>query len=165
MHASPWETTFPHASDADAKIADADAAALQQNSSSNASSGGAWDLSSFLSARWLRGVDAMSLDGAHATALAMRAAKHVAWAALPWRHTARVQYECLLAGGGAGAAAWLSAMEGTFGLRRSAAAAREWVLPVARVGGEHAFRADTLRDSGDADGAIRACRGRAACRD
>jgi hypothetical protein len=164
MHASPWETGFPHApADADANAnasSDAGAAASQrQSSSSNAS---AWDLPAFLSARWARGVDVMSLDASHAHALAMRAAKHAAWATLPWRHTARVQYECLLAGGGAGAVAFLDALESAFGLPRSAAAAaRGWVLPGARVGGAHAFAADTLRDSGDAAGARtqRACRG------
>jgi hypothetical protein len=136
MHAAPWETRFAAATAAEARDADA--------------------LEVFLATPWLRGLDTMSGDASHAGVLAMRAAKHAAWgqASRPWRHVAAVPYECLLAGGGAGARAWLSAIEARFNLTRAAAAAAGWQLPASRVGGVDAFARDALTDSGDAEGAF-----------
>ena len=132
MHAAPWETALP-----DTK---------------------AQSVAAFLSQPWHRGMDLHSGDAAHAHALAMRSAKHAAWRRLPWRHAETVQYECLVAGAGAGqpgALDWLSSLEARYALRRSKAAAHGWVLPPTRVGGRAAFEADTLMDAGDAAGAAR----------
>ena len=129
MHAAPWETALP-----DSK---------------------AQAVAAFLSQQWPLGVDLHSGDAAHAHALAMRAAKHAAWRRLPWRHAETVQYECLVAGAGAGALDWLSSLEARYALRRSKAAAHGWVLPPTRVGGRAAFEADTLMDAGDAAAAAR----------
>jgi len=126
MHGAPWETALGDVS--------VDSAAA------------------FLSRPWPRGVDLHSAE-AHAHALAMRAAKHAAWRLLPWPHAETVQYECLVAGAGAGALDWLSSLEARYALRRSAAAAAGWQLPATRVGGRAAFEADSLTDAGDADAA------------
>jgi hypothetical protein len=124
MHKAPWETALPDLASQPARA--------------------------FLLQPWHRDVDLHSGGRSHAHALAMRAAKHGAWRALPWRHAEAVQYECVVAGAGAGARDWLSSLEARYALRRSSAAQHGWLLPPTRVGGRAAFEADSLMDAGDA---------------